>query len=106
MPKTSFRSHRQINKYTLRRMYGNPWDKPSSSSSSSSSLSSSSSRRETTTSSPRRETRPRRHISNKQPKKSAVKKSNTTRKNVSFREPLERSASSSAHAAWHTVSSK
>ena len=71
MPKISFRSHRQINKSTLRRIYGNPWDK-SSSSLSSSSLSSSSSRRQTSTSSPRRET-PRRHISNKQPKKSALK---------------------------------
>lgn len=105
MPKVPFRSHRQLRKATLRRMYGNPWDTPSRSSTSSRSSSKSSK-------SSRSSRSPAKTISSRYPKRSSLKKSNTTRKNITFREPLERSASksksttSSAHLAWRSVSSK
>ena len=92
--KPLFRSHRQSRKVNLRRMYCNPWDDSSSSSSSRKLVSSS-----------------RKTKNQKAPKKSAMKKSSgnkKTKKKVSFREPLDRSRSttSSAHSAWHSVSSK
>jgi hypothetical protein len=81
--KPLFRSHRQTRKAKLRKMYGDPWD--------------------STTSSSSRKSTP-------MPKKSAMKSSSKsrTKKNVSFKEPLDKSLSStsSAHAAWRSVSSK
>jgi hypothetical protein len=81
--KPLFRSHRQTRRAKLRKMYGDPWDNTTSSSS---------------------------KQSNSMPRKSAMKSSSKrrTKKNVSFKEPLDksRSSTSSAHAAWRSVSSK
>jgi len=95
--KNSIRSHRQHRKETLRKMYGNPWD--SSSKSSSKSISQLSPKKSAT-----------KRVSSRMPKKSSIK-SRTQTNRVTFREPLERSASKSksstsrSHAVWRSVSS-
>lgn len=76
--KSSVRSSRRRKRETYRKMHGNPWD------------SSSSSRRSKTIS-----------------LRKTSRKSN--KKSVTFREPIVRTRSStksSAHAAWHSVSSE
>ena len=81
--KPLFRSSRQTRRAKLRKMYGDPWDNTTSSSS---------------------------RKSSSMPKKSAMKSSSKsrTKKNVSFKEPLDKnlSSTSSVHAAWRSVSSK
>jgi len=79
MRKHSFLTKRQKKRASLRRLYGNPWDSTSSSS-------------RTKTSS----------------KKMSSAKTKTAKKSVTFRQPLERSASKSKSSSnvWRTVSSK
>ena len=80
MKKPSFQTKRQRKRKAIRSLYGNPWD----------SSSSSSSRRRSSSS-----------------KRSASK---TSKRRVTFREPIERSASktksSSPSNVWRTVSSE
>jgi hypothetical protein len=92
------RSYRQRRKAYLRRTMGNPWDSDSKS---------------TSSKSPRSPRNITSKVSLHAPKKSSIK-SRTHSNRVTFREPLERSASksksisttSSRHSAWHSVSSK
>ena len=83
MRKHTFLTKRQKKRASLRRLYGNPWDSTSSSS-----------KTRTKTSS----------------KKMSSIRSKTSKKSVTFREPIERSASKSKSKSssnvWRTVSSK
>ncbi len=86
----SGKSSDQRKKLMMRKIDGNPRDSSSNSNSSKSSF------------------KTRKHTSTRMPKKSSIK--SKTKKNnrnrISFREPLERSASSTSHNVWYSVSSK
>jgi hypothetical protein len=102
MPRRKTQSSRQMRKENLRRMYGNPWDSTSSKSSSNSSKSITPSKQNFT----------KKAITGRKAKKSAIKSQTANSNRISFREPLERSRSStksttsSRHSAWKNISSK
>ena len=82
MRKPTFQTKRQRKRKAIRSLYGNPWDSTSSSSRRSSSNRSASNR-------------------------SALKRNTTSKKRVTFRQPIERSASKShSSGVWRTVSSE
>ena len=91
MKKPTFQTKRQRKRKAIRSLYGNPWDSTSSSSSS------------------RRSTSSRRSSSNN---RAVSSRRSATKKRVTFRQPLERSASksksksSSPSNVWRTVSSE
>ena len=83
MRKPTFQTKRQRKRKAIRSLYGNPWDSTSSSSS-------------------------RRSSSNRSASTlSASKRNTTSKKRVTFRQPIERSASKShSSGVWRTVSSE
>lgn len=94
MKKSLALSRRQRRREYMRKYYGNPWDSSSKTSSRKSSSHKSSSHRKS--------------MKFKTAKKSSIKTGTRSKRNVSFREPIERSRSSSSshNSVWRTVSSE